>query len=332
MPLSSANPNLAAGIRPFEAKKDLSQVAALVSEAFASELDAESRLALRDLKKWGKFLELLGLGAVGPGNAFSLLDGFVWVEHARVVGNVSLQRLDAHGHCWQIANMAVARPYQRRGIAKQLLGRAQDHLRNLGVQYAVLQVCENNQVARTLYDRHGFKRMGGVAELTGHTPLQAQEVPARGAARPIPGREWRQIYDLAQGQMEHHLKWWRPLKKGDFVHDWPQQVAEGIARVLNLGQVQRFGIKTKAGQLAAAAIVKSHYLQGRHDIALWTRPQLYGMYEPDLIGTTLHSLAPRRGLLVQVKVDADHKEAIDGLAAWGLHKASVLHTMRCRIA
>ncbi len=303
-----------------------------MSEAFASELDAESRSALRDLKKWGKFFGLLGLGAVGPSSAFSLLDGFVWIEHSRVVGNISLQRLDAQGRCWQIANMAVARSHQRRGIAKQLLGRAKDHLRHLGVQYAVLQVRENNQIAQALYDRHGFERMGGVAELKGHTPLPTQEISERRTARPIPGREWRQIYNLAQGQMEHHLKWWRPLKKGDFVHAWPQQITEDCARLLNLGRVQRFGIKTKAGQLAAAAIVKSHYLQGRHVIALWTRPQLYGMYEHDLIYTALRSLGPRRGLSVQVKIDADHKEAMDCLAQWGLHKASILHTMRCCIS
>ncbi len=307
----------------------MSQVAALVSEAFAAELDAESRSALQDLRKWSKFLELLGLGAIGPSSAFNLLDGFVWTEQARVVGNVSLQRLDSHGHCWQIANMAVAQSHQRRGIAKQLLGRTKEHLRKLGAQYAVLQVRENNQIARTLYDRHGFKRMGGMAELKGHTPLQVQAIPDRSAARPIPGHEWRQIYDLAQGQMEHHLKWWRPLKPGDFVHDWPQQVMEDLARLLRLGQVQRFGIKTKAGQLAAAATVKSHYVQGRHDISLWTRPQLYGMYEQDLIHATLSALAPRRGLLVQVKIDADHGEAIDCLAAWGLRKTAVLHTMRC---
>ncbi len=330
--LSPANSKLATGIRPFEAKKDLSQVAALISEAFASELDAESQSALRDLRQWGKIFEWLGLGVIGPSSAFSLLEGFVWTDRSRVVGNISLQRLDAHGHCWQIANMAVAPSHQRRGIAKQLLGAAQDHLRSLGVQYAVLQVRENNQIARMLYDQHGFQRVGGVAELQGYTPLPVLQVPSKGAARPIPGREWRQIYDLALGQMDHHLKWWRPLKKGEFVHDWPRQITQNVARFLNLGEVQRFGIKTAAGQLAAAAIVKSRYLQGRHDISLWTRPQLYGMYERELIYVALQALNPRRGLLVHVKVDADHREALDCLADWRLHKTSVLHTMRCRLA
>ena len=56
------------------------------------------------------------------------------------------------------------------------------------------------------------------------------------------------------------------------------------------------------------------------------------MYERDLINTTLGSLNPRKGLLVQVKVDADHGEAIDYLSEWGLHKSTVLFTMRCRLA
>ena len=185
------------------------------------------------------------MGAIGPSSAFSLLDGFVWAEGANVVGNVSLQRLNSNGNCWQIANMAVAQSHQRRGIAKELLRKALDHLKALGVKHAVLQVRENNHIARALYDRYGFEYMGGVAELKGHTPLQAREKPTMGASRLIPGQEWRQIYDLAQGQMSHHLQWSRPLKRGDFVYDWPQQFGEDFAQVLKLGQVRRFGIKNK---------------------------------------------------------------------------------------
>ena len=243
-----------------------------------------------------------------------------------------MQRLDPYGQCWQIANMAVARTYQRRGIARALLKTAKDHLRTIGTQYAVLQVRENNGIAKGLYLQHGFEYMGGVAELKGITPLQEKGDYQRGAARPILGQEWRQIYDLAQRQMEHHLKWWRPLKKGDFVHDWPQQLTEDVARFLNLGQVQRFGVKTKAGQLAAAAIVQSHFLQCRHYVSLWTRPQLYGLYEADLVAAALGSLDSRQGMEIQVKVDADHLEALECLADWGLRKSSVLQTMRCRIS
>lgn len=248
------------------------------------------------------------------------------------MGNISLQRLDPYGHCWQIANMAVAPTYQRRGIASALLKAAKDHLRTVGTQYAVLQVRENNEKARALYEQHGFECMGGVAELKGITPLQKMGKCQHGATSPIPGREWRKIYDLAQRQMEHHLKWWRPLKKGDFVHDWPQQFTEDFAQVLNLGQVQRFGVKTNAGQLAAAAVVRSHFLQCGHYVSMWTRPQLYGLYEADLVDTVLGSLDSRQGMQVQVKVDADHGEIMEHLADWGLSKSSVLHTMRCRIS
>lgn len=275
---------------------------------------------------------MVGLGAIGPGSAFSLLEGFVRTEGKHVVGNVSIQRLNSSSHCWQIANMAVARSHQRMGIAKELLCTALQHLKSMGVLYAVLQVRENNHVARALYDKHGFKYMGGVAELKGHTPLRVGEKTSMGAARLIPGHEWRKIYDLAQGQMEQHLKWSRPLRRGDFVHDWPQQLGEDFARFFHLGQVSRFGVKTKAGQLAAAAILQSQFLKSRHLMSLWTRPQLYGMYEQDLIDTTLNSLSNRKGLLVQVKVDADHEEAIECLSAWGLQKASVLLTMRCRLS
>lgn len=332
MPFPATRSTQSVGIRRYDAGRDLGQVAALVSEAFESELDSESRFALRQLRVWGRFFDSVGMSALGPSGAFSLQDGFVWEDESRVTGNISLQRLDSYGNCWQIANMAVAKSHQRRGIARKLLNRATEYLRDMGCDYAVLQVREDNQIARTLYERHGFERMGGIAELRGVTPLQRQKPPDQRATRAIPGREWRQIYQLAQGQMEHHLKWWRPLKRGDFVHDWPQSLTEGFARLFGLGDTRRFGVRTRAGQFAAAAIVESRFLQCRHNVSIWTRPQLYGMYEHDLIDSTLSALSGRHGMLVQAKVDADHRQALDRLNAWGLGSKSVLQTMRFRVS
>ena len=99
-------------------------------------------------------------------------------------------------------------------------------------------------------------------------------------------------------------------------------------RLLHLGAVQRFGIQTPAGPLVAAAKVQSPYRQSRHHIALWPRPQVYGLYEQDLSYSTLNSLGWRPGLQVEIKVDATHRNARAHLAQCGLHTASVLLTLR----
>lgn len=330
-PLAAWNSRLESGLRPFELHRDLHQVAELVGEAFATELDAASQMALRDMRVWGRFFQGLGFGYLNSFNSFNLLDGFVWTDASRVVGNVSLQKLDPFGRRWQIANMAVARSHQRQGIAKELLRRALAYLREVGAQYAVLQVRGSNHVAQRLYARYGFERMGGSAELKGRTPLATRAPSAASAVQPIAGREWRKIYDLAQGQMERHMKWWHPLKRGDFVHDWPQQLTENLSFLIGWRQVQRFGIRYNAGHLATAAIVDSQFWKGLHQISLWSRPQLYGRYEQDLVDALAQTLDARPGCRVQAKVDADHKEAIAALRACGLDEIEVLDTMRCAL-
>lgn len=328
-PLSVRQADLESGIRPFDLHRDLRQVADLVSEAFAPELDAASLMALRELRLLGRLYQWLGMNYLSSLNAFSLFDGFVCTDMSRVVGNVSLQKLDPYGQRWQIANMAVARSHQRRGIAHALLHNALRHLKQAGAQYAVLQVRADNHVARDLYVKYGFRRMGGIAELAGRSPLALKQAPTPGVMQPVARRDWRKIFALAQSQMEHHQRWWRPLKSDEFRLDWPRYLAEELARLIGVSHIRRFGVQYKSGHYAAAAIVHSRYWQGDHQVTLWTRPQLYGTYEQDLVGTIGQAIGPRPGLRIRVKVDADHAEALALLQASGLQHTLTLDTMRC---
>jgi ribosomal protein S18 acetylase RimI-like enzyme len=63
----------------------------------------------------------------------------------------------ATGH---IANLAVAKAYQSRGIGKMLLRQALDHLRECGMRYARIETLEQNFKGRQLYPTFGFKEIG----------------------------------------------------------------------------------------------------------------------------------------------------------------------------
>ena len=49
------------------------------------------------------------------------LDGFVWTEDGRIVGNVTLTREDQARPIWIVSNVAVHPSYRRRGIARALM-------------------------------------------------------------------------------------------------------------------------------------------------------------------------------------------------------------------
>lgn len=318
------------GIRPFDLHRDLRQVADLVGEAFANELDADSLSALRELRFLGSVSRYLSLGYLNSLSSFALFEGFVCTDEARVVGNISWQKLDSYGQRWQIANIAVARSHQRRGIARSLVQSAISYLQDVGAQYAVLQVQRSNRVAFDLYVKFGFQRMGGTTVLAGRTPLRP---PSDGVStdliQPVKGASWRHVYDLAQAQMGHHTRWWRPLKRGEFIHDWPQRFNEGITAVLGHSQVTRMGIPNNARQYTTAARVQTHLWQRHHRVEMWTRPQLYGRYETGITSEIVRRLNRHPGFKVQVKIDADHQQAIEALLACGLKEEMTLETMRC---
>ena len=108
------------GLRPLDPRNDLSQVADLIEEAFGTELEPGGLAALRDLRVLSHMGPLVGLMARSDPYLEDVLGGFVWIEDDRVVGNVTLQRMDSYGSRWQIANVAVSKDYRGRGIGRAL--------------------------------------------------------------------------------------------------------------------------------------------------------------------------------------------------------------------
>jgi ribosomal protein S18 acetylase RimI-like enzyme len=161
------------GLRPLDPRKDLNQVADLIEEAFTGELEPGGIAALRDLRMLSRMGPLVGLMARSDPYLEDVLGGFVWVEDDRVVGNVTIQRLDAYGSRWQVANVAVTKDYQGRGIGRALVQAALERIAERRGSWAVLQVRSDNPVAKGLYQQLGFEN------LTEDVMLQLDRLPPR---------------------------------------------------------------------------------------------------------------------------------------------------------
>jgi ribosomal protein S18 acetylase RimI-like enzyme len=81
----------------------------------------------------------------------------VWRE-AKLVGAVELsQRQWLHVHYIYLANLAVAAPYRRQGLGRQLLMAAEAAVQTWPQENLYLHVMENNQAARGLYQGLGYR-------------------------------------------------------------------------------------------------------------------------------------------------------------------------------
>ncbi|TLN01737.1 GNAT family N-acetyltransferase, partial [bacterium] len=144
-------------LRPVDMRKDLPGIADLIEICFASTMDADGREYVRQIRRMA--LEMRGLGiSLGSVRRFSVpIQGYVWLENNRIVGNLTLIPYFKGGKVvYMIANVAVHPEFRRRGIARQMTQQGMNHARDHGAAATWLQVREDNHEASQLYLSLGF--------------------------------------------------------------------------------------------------------------------------------------------------------------------------------
>ena len=145
------------GIRAINTKTDLPALADLLEIAFSEKMDSNGRAAIQQMRDMGRFGILNRLFA--PSLAKGVHRSFVWVENGRLLGNISLyfEKFPfQHKRAWILANIAVLPQHRNKGIATQLVLTALNALKTKGVNEIYLQVDEENNTARQLYQKLGF--------------------------------------------------------------------------------------------------------------------------------------------------------------------------------
>jgi len=152
---------------------------------------------IRTLRRLWPLLRFLGLFSSSLRDVYR---GFVWEEDDRVVAVVLLSR-DGTTAGWEIAVVGVLPEYRRRGLARTLLVRSIDYLRERKAEKATLGVIDRNVPAYSLYTSLGFDHYSGTMEYE-LTPSPsdapaAQPLPAGYVTEPFkPAQGWRLRYEL----------------------------------------------------------------------------------------------------------------------------------------
>jgi ribosomal protein S18 acetylase RimI-like enzyme len=145
-------------LRPFDPRRDLGPVADLVEQCFADTLDPDGERYLQHMRAAAKNPGFLRWASVAAEFSSVPMNGYVWEEDGKIVGNVSLiPFIMRNNRYYLIANVAVNPDYRRRGIARKLTLQAVDHARRRSAPRAWLHVRENNEAAIHLYRSLGFQ-------------------------------------------------------------------------------------------------------------------------------------------------------------------------------
>lgn len=319
------------GLRQVDSHKDLAQVADLIEQAFSGELEPDGLAALRDLRWLARAGPLVHLAARSDPYLEDVLMGFVWIEDERVVGNVTLQRLDSQALRWQIANVAVDKAYRRRGIGRSLMLAALERLAERQATWALLQVRTDNAAAQDLYRSLGFELTSADRILRlARLPSPRPQAAAPAGLRPYHHSEWQQRFQLESASRSELTRWWRPIRSHDFMQLFEHRAAESFWRVLGRNRVQRWVIPGVHG-FAAWLALDAWRWPGMHRVAITVHPTCRGQWERALVDFALASLTDYPALPVQTEVLGEHPELLAALQAAGFDMPRNLLVMRRKI-
>ncbi len=319
------------GLRPMEPSRDLRQVATLIEEAFADQLDFRGQEALRELKAMSRLGPLLWLLDRLSPEFHETFSGFVWVEEGRVVGNVTVNRSNWRSRRWFISNVAVERAYQGRGIAHELMQAAIGVARDRGGESVTLQVRSDNEPALKLYRDLGFEELVGTTDLQLNKVGRVTFVPAEGfTLRQRDYGEWHKEYELAQAAIPASEQQARPIRETDFRKGFGEGVVDWLGDILTGQRVYRLAVD-EGDRLIATLTVRVSWWGGGHSLEMVVHPDCRGQVEEMLVTRALTLLGNYPGQGVAVKMSASHHEAIEALKRYGLVEQQTLIQMRLNL-
>jgi ribosomal protein S18 acetylase RimI-like enzyme len=323
----------AGDLRPLDPTRDLGKIAALISEAFAQELDAKGRAALREMRWMSHLTPVLWWLSQADPAFHEAFNGFVWQVPAksgkakRIVGNVSLNRAPGSRKVWIISNVVVHSGYRGQGIGRKLTQAAVAEASKLGAREVILQVYADNSPARHLYDSLGFQ------ERAGEVNLRLESVPSV-AFLEAPGyqlRAWQpadggEVYQLALRTTAEARCWIRPLRLRHYRPDWWARVGEKLANLLAGRRIYRM-VAVRDGQVLGMMALTVAARRGEHQLEILVHPDHAGQLSAALVSRALHLLGAIPSKSVAITIDASQSAVLQVLHNHGFGDKRTLLTM-----
>lgn len=318
---ATTNDQAYSGLRPISSTRDMVSVAQLVEQAFADDIDASGRTAMREMRVMGSLFGWMDFFSP-PGQG--MLPGFVWVEAGRIVGNVTVRRLSSFGHGWMIGNVAVDPTWRRRGLARNLMHAAIDLARDQDADWISLQVRSDNVGAHALYRALGFQDTGETIyfDRSQFDRIAPPGQPIEGHLRAARPSDTDRIFTLAQASVPDSLRWAEPVYRSSFDLGVERRFSNWLTNSQQVWRVIEVG-----DQLWGAALAEVNRWSQQGKLFVWVVPARSGRIEQRLIDSVLAEIATPVQRMT-ARLPGQHVAGRVALATRGFQQVRALTHMR----
>ncbi len=282
------------GLRPLRPSRDMLGVADLIEEAFAGEFDRSGRKALREMREFGRWGFLMAWVDWFASDVNTNLNGFVWTDRGKIVGNTTISRNAADSRQWFVSNVAVAKPYRGRGIARQLMEAAIEYAKELRGKSVSLYVRRGNKAAVHLYQSMGFKYVSATSLLYLPRVKTVESLPLprelNWRNHNLDDKDAHAAYQLAKAVTPLNVQQERPLYLSQFRMGAEVSFNNFWRGPLGLGTARHWVIEDEPGRFAAMMSVEPGLWNGKHRLRLMVHPDWWGKLEAPLISAGLAHL------------------------------------------
>lgn len=319
------------GLRPFDMRRDLLQLANLMELAFQAELDLTANPIVTEMRQLARSGPLLWIFNASFRLLSPFLTGYVWMVDGQLIGNVSLTRESIQPAIWSISNMAVHPEFRRRGIARQLMQAALQEARRKGAHWVILEVQTDNAPARQLYLGLGFQIYDTVAELSLAVDKQAKPWPrpALGLRERRP-QDWQSICHLLRAATPETVQEIHPILCSHYRPTIRRSLERWLDSLLYLRQTQDWLLEEN-GQVVALVQVTGQYARTAHRLQICVRPNYRGSIEEELLVSGLHWLNRFPEREVASTVSTSHPEALQAFQKSGFRTLRTLDQMAFKV-
>ena len=224
--------------------------------------------------------------------------GFVWEENGRIVGNVTMLTTSTAGR-YLVVNVAVHPDYRRRGIARLLMKRVEDLVRQRRGNQILLQVVKQNNAAIELYNSLNYATIGSMTNWTASVSrlrrLDLNLNTPGPLIRELKRKEWRAAYQLDRQALDDDLHW-PELPNADL---YKNNLWVRVVNFLNGRQAETWVSTDNENQLVGLASLNTEW--GRsHSASLRIHPSWQGRLERPLLAKLVRRLQylPRRNVQI----------------------------------